>query len=489
MIDIVKRCNIIKLKRKGVSDSKTADELGIDRRTVKQYWVEYKQAQKDIQTESDPLKIIKLQEILTGEKHRSGTGSKHACTPETYARVNQILDEEKEKDQLLGNHKQKLTVKQIHEILVDEGFKIGYSSTKTIVNEIKNKYSECYILQDHPLGKRLEYDFGEVKLIVANKKKNYYMAVFAAPASKYRYVYLYEKANLEVFVDSHVKFFAMIGGVWQEVVYDNMKNVVSQIKRKEKILNEEAVKLSLYYGFDINTTNTRSGNEKGFVEGSVKVVRNKLFAKRYCFKDEDELSRYLEEALEDLNKSSRIEEEKPHLSPALRPYQQCEVRNCHVDHCSIIHLRKHAYSVPEMFVNQDLTVKIYLNHIDIYHQNEYICSHEKSTAPGKTIDIRHYLRTLKQKPGAISDSVALRSNPELKVIYDTYYSKEPKQFIKLVSQYKDLPLKDLAMAIANKAKLESTTKIYGDKEKIAGQAYIIASKYNQLTIGGKSYEY
>lgn len=307
-----------------------------------------------------------------------------------------------------------------------EGFKIGYTSVKTIVNEIKGEYPECYILQDHPLGKRLEYDFGEVKLIVANRRKKYYMAVFATPASKYRYVYLYEKANLEVFVDSHVKFFAMIGGVWQKVVYDNMKNVVSQIKCKEKILNEETVKLSLYYGFSINTTNTRSGNEKGFVEGSVKIMRNKLFAKNYRFKDEDDLNHYLKESLEEINKDSRIKEEKCYLTPSLRPYQQCEIRSCHVDHCLLIHIRKHAYSVPEAFVNQDLTAKIYLDHIDVYKQNECVCSHEKSTASGKTIDIRHYLRTLKQKPGAISDSVALRSNPELKVIHDTYYSKEPK---------------------------------------------------------------
>ena len=48
----------------------------------------------------------------------------------------------------------------------------------------------------------------------------------------------------------------MIGGVWKEVVYDNMRNVVSKfIGKNEKELNEDLVKLSLYYGFDINVTN------------------------------------------------------------------------------------------------------------------------------------------------------------------------------------------------------------------------------------------
>lgn len=78
-----------------------------------------------------------------------------------------------------------------------------------------------------------------------------------------------------MFLDSHVRFFKMIGGVWKEVVYDNMRNVVSKfIGKNEKELNEDLVKMSLYYGFDINVTNAFSGNEKGYVEGSVKYLLN-----------------------------------------------------------------------------------------------------------------------------------------------------------------------------------------------------------------------
>lgn len=41
-----------------------------------------------------------------------------------------------------------------------------------------------------------------------------------------------------VFMDSHVRFFDKMGGVFKEVVYDNMKNVVAKfIGRNEKELN------------------------------------------------------------------------------------------------------------------------------------------------------------------------------------------------------------------------------------------------------------
>jgi hypothetical protein len=45
----------------------------------------------------------------------------------------------------------------------------------------------------------------------------------------------------------------MTGGVWKEIVYDNMRNVVSKfIGKNEKELNEELVKMANYYGFRIN---------------------------------------------------------------------------------------------------------------------------------------------------------------------------------------------------------------------------------------------
>ena len=69
-----------------------------------------------------------------------------------------------------------------------------------------------------------------------------------------------------MFLDSHVEFFKMIGGVWKELVYDNMRNVVTKfIGKNEKELNEDLIKMSIYYGFDINVTNAFSGNDKGAI--------------------------------------------------------------------------------------------------------------------------------------------------------------------------------------------------------------------------------
>jgi transposase len=103
----------------------------------------------------------------------------------------------------------------------------------------------------------------------------------------------------------------MTGGVWREIVYDNMRNVVSRfIGRSEKALNSDLVKMSIYYGFSINVTNCFSGNEKGYVESAVKWIRNKVFATRYVFDTLDDARSYMEQRLMELNVQSRIEEER-----------------------------------------------------------------------------------------------------------------------------------------------------------------------------------
>jgi len=90
-------------------------------------------------------------------------------------------------------------------------------------------------------------------------------------------------------MDSHVRFFERMGGCHREIVYNNMKNVVSKfIGKNEKELNPDLMKMSMYYGFRINVTNCFKGNEKGHVENSVKVLRNQLFSSRYRFNSLEE---------------------------------------------------------------------------------------------------------------------------------------------------------------------------------------------------------
>lgn len=86
-----------------------------------------------------------------------------------------------------------------------------------------------------------------MKLEINGKVKTYHLAVFAAPASDFFWAYLYTNQKLAVFQEAHVRFFEQLGGSYHEVVYDNVRNVVSRfIGRHKKQLNESLLHLSLY---------------------------------------------------------------------------------------------------------------------------------------------------------------------------------------------------------------------------------------------------
>lgn len=431
---------IIELKLSGKTERAISNELRIDRKTIRKYWHKYCNLSKRLEYATDDLEIAEIQAQMSNlAKYDSTNRKNRALTQELYNDLNRILEFEEIKSQKLGSHKQQLTVVQIYEKLQSHGHKISYSTLAAELKKIRGSNKECYILQNHKYGMRLEYDFGEVKFIINGKKVKLYMAVFSAPASNFRWCYLYENSKQDVFLESHVRFFKMINGVWDEVVYDNMRNVVTKfLGKSQKELNKNLINMANYYGFKINVTNAFSGNEKGHVENSVKTLRNKLYAQQYEFESIEELYDYTENHLIEFNANSKIEEEKQYLTKAKQPYELSNIRVGKVDKCSIVQVDNNKYSVPDYLVGQKVTVKLFRSKVMFYANNEFICCHKRLTGKGNySLDVFHYLKTFKKKPNALKNSIALEQNHKLRNVYDKFYYDNPKAFIEILDENKN----------------------------------------------------
>lgn len=484
MIKLMDKSAIIKLKEQGYSNRKIHDMLNIDRKTVAKYWNEYKRNVQKLNIAEGDMEIKEIQEKIVSEpKYNSASRVRRKITPEFQNALKKILNAEKEKEKILGTNKQALTKIQIHEQLKKQGFDASYSTVAQEINRIKEAGKECFIRQEYNFGDRLEYDFGEVKLVINGILKKYYMAVLSSPAGNFRWCYLYDNCKKEVFMDSHVRFFKMIGGVWKEVVYDNMRNVVSKfIGKNEKELNEDLVKMSLYYGFDINVTNAFSGNEKGYVEGSVKYLRNQIFAINYKFNTEEAAIEYMESQLLKLTEGSKIEEEKIYLKASKPPLELANITTSVVNKYAFVQIENNFYSVPEYLVGMTVTSKIYYNKILIYSNYEFVCEHKKIDGEKKiSADIRHYLKTLSQKPGALRNSYVLKSNPILRTIYNKYYVQKPKQFIQLITENKEKSDKELEKILIEKS--TNLVVLEEQKNNINNLTRMQTSMYNNIMVG------
>jgi transposase len=489
MVKFMGKKKIIMLKEQGLSNREVARRTGHDRGTVSKYWNEYRQQLQRLDEPGVDVKAIQ-EGLLVKPTYNATNRKRRKYTDELDKRLKAILKEEERKNRLFGSgHKQKLTNKQIHQKLVDEGFDISCVTISIELAKIRKRQREVFIRQQYELGDRLEYDFGEVFLDCGEGVKTYHMAVLSSPGGGFRWLYLYTNQKKAVFMDSHVRFFEMMGGSYQEVVYDNMRNVVSKfIGKNEKELNEDLVKMSVYYGFRINVTNCFKANEKGHVESSVQILRNQMFADKWAFNSLEDAQEYASSRLMKMNEHSQLEEEKKHLRPYRPPLELAIISEAKVNPSSLISVDTVLYSVPEHLVGKRVIVKKYHNEIRAYANNEMVAKHKRLFGNGKMqIDIYHYLNTLRKKPGALRNSVALKSIPRLKAIFDTYYSRQPKKFIDLFIENKELSIDEVIALFeretANKGEIDALDVVKPISQIVVSARALIAN-YAVLVNGG-----
>jgi transposase len=492
MLEFMDKKEVIRLKEQGLSNRATARETGLNRATVSKYWNEY---QGNLAKLKEPEADVKaLQEKLYAEPVYNGgrkrRGGRTKYTEELEERLKEIVKEEKRKEHILGvNHKQNLTNTQIHEKLTGEGFDISVATINIELARIRKRIKEVYIRQQYDLGDRLEYDFGEVYLDCGEGVKTYHMAVLSSPGGDFRWLYLYTNQKKAVFMDSHVRFFEMMGGSYKEVVYDNMRNVVTKfIGKNEKELNSELIKMSVYYGFEINVTNCFKGNEKGHVESSVKILRNRLFADKWTFTSLEAAQEYAVSCLMKMNEGSKMEEEKKSLLPYRPPLELAVICEGKVNTSSFVSVDTVFYSVPEELVGKHVIVKKHHDEIRFFYENEMVARHKRAFGNGTMqVNIYHYLNTLLRKPGAVRNSVALKSIPRLKAVFDTYYSKQPKKFIETFMEHKDLEIDEIIALFeretANKGEIKALD-VVRPITRVDISARALVANYSALMTGG-----
>ena len=433
---------LFKYFRNGDSKREISRKTGLHRNTVDRYIKEYQS--KFINNGLMDSDIL-AEELTKKPIYNSSNRIKRKMDIFLIQAIEALLEINKER-RGSGKHKQQYKKVDIHEEIQNKGFNIGYSSICNMVNKLENKTKEAFIRQVYNPGISCEFDWGEVKVDTSNGIEKYQMAVFSSCYSNYRYACLFKKQDTNSFQQAHVKFFSKIGGVFKELIYDNMKVAVkSFVGPNEKEPTDGLLKLSMYYNFSFRFCNARKGNEKGHVEKSVEYVRRKAFAFKDEFKSLSEANIYLEEVCDKLNNEPKKEHanksfteifkvEKPILYPAKPAFECSEISQAKVDKYSTITYKSSRYSVPDNMVGKMVTIRAFPDKILISNNDENLCTHNRRTGLFEwSINLEHYIRTLKRKPGALASSVALKQTAsELQEIYEKYFKKREKEFIEIL---------------------------------------------------------
>jgi hypothetical protein len=180
------------------------------------------------------------------------------------------------------------------------------------------------------------------------------------------------------------------------------------------------------------------------VEGSVKIIRNQVFAEKYEFSSYEQACLYLENRLLKINEKSSINDEVKVLQKSPPPFELGKLSEPKVDTYSFVQVENRMYSVPDYLVGKKVMVKSYVDVVKIYANAHFVCEHKKKDGDNEiSIDINHYLHSLSKKPGALRNSLALKSIPLLKSIFDNHFSTNPQKFIAILIKNQDKSMEEL----------------------------------------------
>lgn len=467
MVNVIMKNEIITRFRNNESQRSIAKTLACSRNTVSKYIKEYLKHEAELKNESDPAKIALIQrEICSPPKLKSHRRKRMAFTDLVEKRFNEIINMDEERDELLGRNKQSLTATLLHKTLIEEGYNVSLTTICNEYRRYKNKPKECFIKQEYDYGQRAEFDFHQIKVLINQKYRKYYQATITLPKSGIVFGSLYNNETFNSVNDSIIKFFNYIGGVTEEMVFDNMSTVVKRFLDKGKKQYTNNIRsLSTYYGFKIITTNPRRGNEKGHVEVSGKIIRKNLFSLKYKFNSENELMEYFKRGIEELNKDNLEELEKERLYLNELPAKELflyEISSNKVSPYSLIRVLNNFYSVPDKYVGKDVDTHLYPDKLVIYYKNMKIAEHiKKEGLKEYSLKLDHYLATFLKKPGALKNSLVLKQTPKvLQTIFYDDYNMDAKRFLDFIMNNETIEKELVTVNDVSINQLESYSQLF-----------------------------
>ena len=333
--------DIMSLKQQGLSKRSVARRLGISRDTVRKYW--------------DCARV----------------------EPACYSTRSKLIDPYC--DYITGRLEKypDLSGQQLFDEIIEKGFKGSYRSVRRYVASNRPRVFREYKPFETLPGEQAQADWGHFGTIeLEGAKHNLYAFVFTLGWSRVSYAEFVVRMDMATFLSCLQRAFAYIGGIPQEVLFDNAKTVVSERVGHIVRFNDDLLQFALHCGFSPRACWTYDAESKGKVESVVKYVRGNFFYGREY------------DGLEDLNRQvqhwcahkanmrvhgttgeipwERMETERSYLQPqpslSSPPFV---VQERLATRTSLISVEGNRYSVPAWWARRRVWFRRYEHHLEL----------------------------------------------------------------------------------------------------------------------------
>lgn len=367
--------NVVYWKRRGLSKRQIAAKLGIHRNTVTRYL--------ENGCESKPYDTSKRVSRLA----------------QYYSRIREWLEDDD------------YTATWMYDRLVPLGYGGSLRTVQRFVRkETRRMALKAFLRFETEPGHQAQVDFGELVIVddQGNKVLTLYLFLMVLGFSRKRYAELMFRPDLPSFLDAHQRAFAFFGGVPVEILYDNMKNVVTRRRGKEPDWNDTFYSFALHYGFAPRLCPPYASWVKGKVERPIRFIREG-FWRGYSYTGLQESNRDLLQWLIGKEKAvhgttcrtvvERFETERPFLGSLPACPFDTSIRHWRKvgKDCCVMYGRNR-YMMPHRVVGKRLMLRVKDDIIRAYDGPELLVSYRIPEGKGRLVADRRFVEALKRDP-------------------------------------------------------------------------------------------
>ena len=344
------------------------------------------------------------------------------------ARAAPVLDSFKPLiDQILADdqqapRKQRHSAAQLFRRLQQEqGYPGSYDSVRRYVAGQRRRSRETFIPLVHDPGQRAEADFGHLQVDFPEGRRRVDVLLVTWAYSYCPFAIALPTERTEAILQGLVSAWEFFGCVPKELWWDNPTTVAVQIlKGRQRKLNESYAALASHYNFEPLFCMPARGNEKPHVENRVKCLQQHWGTPVPQAADLASFNAYLRQCcLSDLGRTvegkpdsigERFERDRASaLALPPRAFDACLTTPAQVDKYQTVRFDTNTYSVPRSFAFQTVSIKAYVDRIDVVAGSEVIAHHVRSYERSRQVlDPLHYLATLSRKPACLDQTDVFR---------------------------------------------------------------------------------
>ena len=247
--------------------------------------------------------------------------------------------------------------------------------------ELHTEDQEKFLELEHPLG-QAQADFGTARVIWDGKLREIKYLAVSFPYSNAGFLVPLPSENSECFFHALTQVFTWIGGVPQQIRFDNLPAAVTAIgKRGERDLTDTFRRFRLHYRFEAEFCNASKGNEKGSVENKVGYTRRNWLIPYPMVTSFKQLAQELHKrALADLKRphysrgttmAKLWQEEQQVLLPLPNiPFESVALESAKVDKYCRIKCQGDVYHLPQAAVGETVLVRLSWDSVEVLNKNQ-----------------------------------------------------------------------------------------------------------------------